>query len=262
VTAVLALAVGGRGEDGGGTSLRGRVVAVGIPGISAISPVGTFLPGGPIHDNPTLAAFTQPGRVLDPVRILVGSTSNFAAPLANLDQDEGSFLSIDPTGDEGEDSASPRLGVVLNYSPSRILYVTEPTNNSIAALDLVDDGTVFHVAEVRRVCSEALNHPIDLTPAAMETEDHNWASNTTLDVNADFYVANRGNNTIVRLRQDGTAVGIRHVRLQDGQSLGERRINGIAASPDGSRIWVTVTGRIPGHGDNPGAVLELTAFAN
>jgi hypothetical protein len=60
--------------------------------------VGTFLPGGPIHDNPALAAFTQPGRVLDPARILVGSTSNFGAPKANADQAEGSFLSIDPRG--------------------------------------------------------------------------------------------------------------------------------------------------------------------
>jgi hypothetical protein len=78
--------------------LRGRIVAIGIPDASAISAVGTFLPGGPLHDNPALAAYTQPGEVLDPVRILVGSTSNFGAPKANLDQQEGSFLSIDPTG--------------------------------------------------------------------------------------------------------------------------------------------------------------------
>ena len=68
--------------DGGGDnrqSLRGRIVALGIPGTSAISAVGTFLPGGPIHDNPALAAFTMPGRVMNPVPILVGSTSNFGA---------------------------------------------------------------------------------------------------------------------------------------------------------------------------------------
>src|SRR5262249_33753175 len=54
-------------------ALRSRVVAVGIPGASAISAVGTFLPGGPIHDKPEFRAFTQPGRILDPIRILVGS---------------------------------------------------------------------------------------------------------------------------------------------------------------------------------------------
>src|SRR5260370_20983845 len=79
-------------------SLQGRIVAVGIPGASAISPVGTFLPGGPIHDKPALHAFTAPGQVLDPVRILVGSSSNFGEPLARTDQREGYFLSIDPNG--------------------------------------------------------------------------------------------------------------------------------------------------------------------
>ncbi len=81
-------------------SLSGRIIAVGIPGASAISAVGTFLPGGPIHDNPDFAAYTQPGKVLDPVRLLVGSSANFGAPVATPDQYEGSFLSLDPTGTE------------------------------------------------------------------------------------------------------------------------------------------------------------------
>jgi hypothetical protein len=33
------------------SALLGRVVAVGIPGVG-LSPVGTFHPGGPIHDKP------------------------------------------------------------------------------------------------------------------------------------------------------------------------------------------------------------------
>src|SRR5215470_2751573 len=61
--------------------IAGRIVAVGIPEAGAIAPVGVFLPGGPIHDNPKFVAFTQPGRVLDPGRILVGSRSNFGAPV-------------------------------------------------------------------------------------------------------------------------------------------------------------------------------------
>src|SRR4051812_1349376 len=51
--------------------LNGRIVAVGIPGVGAISPVGTFPPGGPIHDRAEFAAFTAPGQTLDPERILV-----------------------------------------------------------------------------------------------------------------------------------------------------------------------------------------------
>src|SRR5579871_5156069 len=67
-------------------AIEGRIVAAGIPGISAISQVGTFLPGGPIHDKAAFAAFTQPGRVLDPARLLVGSNSNFGEPLADPGQ--------------------------------------------------------------------------------------------------------------------------------------------------------------------------------
>jgi hypothetical protein len=453
--AVAITAVGGfnRGRadnDDESLSLRGRIVAIGIPGVSAIAPVGTFLPGGPIHDKPAFAAYTQPGQVLDPKRILVGSTSNFGAPLARTDQLEGSFLSIDPSGagtlvipahfaaaggqasalggyvqlysaqspaflnfhdpsaatanftgvsnplglsinnafgrlwpanapygldgigtstildptgeplagwlnanaggvfagnltprmptqriagalntgavgtaflghspdhnspdgkgravfsvvladgsiiqahtlqavdglappgtvgsllgqgeenDDDSGQVSPRLGVLLNYSPTRILYVSEPFHNRIAVIDLTDDHlvappmqAVFHVAALRHLHSEAFNRPVDLAPVTIETSDTNWASNTTLDVNSDFYVANRGNNTIVRMTQDGKVVAVREVRLANGQSLGSGRLNGIAGSADGSKIWVTVTGHLPGHGHLTGAVLELPAF--
>ena len=451
IAAVLIVAVSGNfsrlraAGDDDVPALNGRVVAVGIPGASAISAVGTFLPGGPIHDNATLAAFTQPGRVLDPARIVVGSTSNFGEPLARPDQLPGSFLSIDPRGsetlvvpadfataggqasafggslqmysaqnaaflnsinspnaptanftsvtnplgmsinnafgrlwpanapyglggigtstivdpaglplkgapatnliggvyagdltnrspqlvsgalntgavgtaflghspniptriravfavvtadgsivqehtqfgldglappgtispllghehgsDENPDAnnhgAAPRLGVLLNYSPTRYLYVSEPFANSIAQIELTDDGNVFHIGSIHRFYSGALNKPIDLAPVTNETSDANWASNTTLDVGSDFYVANRGNNTIVRMTQDGTVVAVRRVRLADGRPLEPARLNGIAISPDFTKIWVTVTGPIRGQGGQSGAVLELPAF--
>jgi hypothetical protein len=429
--------------------LNGRLVAAAIPGASAIAPVGTFLPGGPIHDNPKFAAFTASGQVLDPARILVGSTSNFGAPIANSGQLPGSFISIDPRGlwplviprqfaatgtqastlggfvqmysaqsplflnsintplavtagftgvsnplglsinnafgrlwpanapyrlegigtstildppgeplagapnpvtggvyagnlsgrrpnqvipgalatgavgtallgrsPDGSTKAvfavvtadggivqehtlkgldglapagtvspvlgrrpdcgewgwhgydddcftTPRVGVLLNYSPTRILYVSEPFTNSIAVINLTDDGVVFHVGSVRHMSSYALNQPIDMTPAKMETGDPNWASNTTLDNDnggSDFYIANRGNNTIVRMRQDGTVVAVRQVRLY-GQSLGAGHLNGIASSPDGTKLWVTVVGLVPALGSLSGAVIELPAFA-
>jgi hypothetical protein len=162
--------------------------------------------------------------------------------------------------DDDNRGAQPRVGVLLNYSPTRILYVSEPFENSIAAINLVDDGVVFHVAGVHHIWSEALNQPVDLAPVTIETSDPNWAANTTLDVQADFYVANRGNNTIARMRQDGTVVAVREVRLADGKALGAGRLKGIAGSPDGTKIWVTVTGRLPGHRNLRGAVLELPAF--
>lgn len=77
--------------------LVGRIIAIGIPGAGAISAVGVFHAGGPIHDNAAFAATTTPGRVLDPQRILVASSSNFGSP-AMPGMPEGSVLSIDPRG--------------------------------------------------------------------------------------------------------------------------------------------------------------------
>jgi hypothetical protein len=80
--------------------LSGRIVATGIPGVSAISAVGTFHAGGPIHDDPHFAALTTPGQVLDPRRILVASSSNFGAPPARADLPTGAILSLEPTASE------------------------------------------------------------------------------------------------------------------------------------------------------------------
>ncbi|MDX6249845.1 MAG: hypothetical protein QOF10_3205 [Kribbellaceae bacterium] len=419
-------------------SISGRVVAIGIPGASALAPVGTFLPGSPIHDKPELAAFTQPGRVCDPTRILVGSTSNFGAPKANADQAAGSFLSIDPGGADlavpgrfadsggqasalggsvqlysaqspnwrngvytpgavtadqtavanplgmsinnafgrfwpanapyglnGPGSSSiadpdgrplnnalnpstggvyyddvtgrtptqviagalakaavgtaligrspdgsgravfavvvadgsvvqehtvkaldgiappgtvqplvhrswgrsgvplPRLGVVLNYAPELILYVSQPFDDSIKVIRLTTGGPpgseVFMPAGTRTIRSSSLDQPLDLAPVRIETAHPDRASNTTLQPNTDFYVCNRGNDTIVRMRQDGTVVAVRRVRPRH-RSLGSARLNGIATSTDGSRIWVTFVGSLPGGHDQQGGVLELPAF--
>ena len=438
VVAISAAVIGGlRADEGGGRVLDGRLIAVGIPGVSAIAPVGTFLPGGPIPAHFT--AYTQPGQVLDPSRILVASSSNFGEPLADRGQRPGSFLSIDPTGasvlivpkdfasaggqvstlggmvqmfsaqspaflnsinnplaptanftgvsnplglsinnafgriwpanapyglaglgtstildppgeplagapnptlvggvyagaltnrqpqvipgalntgaigtallghspdgstkavfavvcadgsivqehtlrgldglagsgtinpvlagrwDDEEDNEEYRLsraGVLLNYSPSRILYVSEAATNSVAAIGLTDDGVVFHVSSLTRFQPAELNRPIDLAPVTMETSDPNWASNTTLDVQSDFYVANRGDNTIVRMRQDGSVVSQRHLRIS-GRPLGALRLNGIATSPDGTKIWVTLNGPLSWASNMTGAVAEFPAF--
>jgi hypothetical protein len=421
--------------------LDARVVAINIPGASAVAPVGHFLPGGPIHDTPAFAAFTVPGRVLDPVRILVGARSNFGAPLASDVGQAGAFLSIDPRGPDilsvpqsfansgaqasalggrvqmysanspfwrnnvynpwavtgpytgvsnplglsinnafgrlwpvnapfgqnGVGSSSildpdgrplngapnqatggvyvgnltprqptqiipdalrmgavgtaflgrspdgsgravfcvvtadgaivqehtakaldglaspgtvqpllgrrwgpphhglePRLGVIVHYNPVLKLFVSEPFTNTIAVIALMVTGgapdQVFAPQSVSTISSDALNQPVDLAPAVIETEDPNWASNTTLEEDADFYVANRGDNTIVRMRQDGTVAAVGRVRLAQGQALGNGRLNGIAVSPDGGTIWVTVAGQLAGQGNVEGAVLELPAF--
>ena len=149
----------------------------------------------------------------------------------------------------------PRLGVLLNsYTPTPgaawQMFVSEPFNNTIAVVNLVVAGSapneVFGLAPgaVSRINSDALNLPVDLAPTKVNTDDIRWASNTTLDEGSDFYVANRGDNTIVRMRQDGTVVAIRRVDV-DSEVLDEGRLNGIATSaaarhqdlPDGNRRW-------------------------
>jgi len=78
---------------------------------------------------------------------------------------------------------------------------------TIAVVDLVifaaASNQVFGLGAVRRISSDSLNFPIDLAAVWRDADNVNWASNSTLDEGSDFYVANRGNNSIVRMRQNG-----------------------------------------------------------
>ncbi len=443
------------------THINARVVATGIPGASAISQVGTFVTEAAVcnptttpptsfpHPIPTLfPSYIQPGAVLDPNRILVGSQSNFGAPLAIGVGAEGSFLSIDPSGPgtlsvppnfaqsgiqasalggavqmfsansppwlngqnnpgantksytgvsnplglsnnnafgriwpanapfgaSGVGSSSildpnglplkgapnpaiggvyvgsltnrdqvfltppqsqvipgslskgavgtaflgpspdgtcravfsvvtadgaivqehtgkgldgiapagtvkpilgrtwsppnqktePRLGVLMNpYTPTPDaawqLFVSEPFNNTIAVINLQISGTapnqVFGLKSVSRISSPSLNLPVDLAPVQRDVDSVKWASNTTLDDGSDFYVANRGNNTIVRMGQNGSVIKVRGVNVPNGP-LNNSSLNGIATSTDGKTIYVTVTG----PSDTHTAVLALPTF--
>jgi hypothetical protein len=411
---------------------QGRLVAVGIPEVGAISAVGSFHPGGPIRDKPEFAAYTVPGAVLDKERLLVASSSNFGAPPARPEQATGSVLSLDPRSTEplvvpadfaaadgqvaaldgrvrvytaqsrafmnqlynpaavtadlpavaspagislnngfgrpwfantpaglrgagtetvidpdgrplagapskvaggvfaadrtnrapqrvpggllagaignallgkspdgsgravfavvtadggivqvhvekgidglapsgtikamGEPGADPpratRTGVLFNWVPDRIVYVSDPLASSIVALTLEDDGELFRVKKTARLAPRELNLPIDIAPAVPEVANPAFSSNTTLAGSSDIYVANRGTGTIVRMRQDGTVVASRQVALPGQQPIGAGRLNGIATSPDASRIWVTVSGPVAGH-SGEGSIVELAAF--
>jgi hypothetical protein len=415
--------------------LVARVVAVGIPGAGPVTAVGKFLPGGPINDNAAFKAFTEPGRVLEPNRLLVGGASNFGAPAAVADDMPGSILSIDAStpqvlevppdfatagnqaaalagavqlysaqspaflngvtnpqavtaaypgvsnildisinnafgrlwpanaprglGHEGSesildpggmplagapdaqsggvffgmltgrqpaqvvpgglgtgavgtafvgravddpkralfvvvtadgalvqahtqqgvdglapagtvsdlrsrpDSGQLHVGAALKYyTADPVLYVSDPVANAIVAVTLPKDevGKVRTVGTIERYTDPALDLPVDLAPTTPETAHRDWSSNTTLAELADMYVLNRGNNTITRMKVDGTVIGTRKVVLPGAKSLGAAKVNGIATSPDGAKIYVTVTGRLPGH-DQEGGLLELPSFS-
>ena len=155
----------------------------------------------------------------------------------------------------------------------RQLFVSEPFYDTIAVVNLTVFGTapyqVFGLGSVSRIRSAALNIPVDLTPVERNVNDANWASNTTLDeglfpvrpFGSDFYVANQGDNTIVRMTQDGTVVAIRQVTV-NGQPLDNVSLNGIAASTDAtdttppSTIFATFVDPSSGQG----GVLAMPVF--
>ena len=98
------------------------------------------------------------------------------------------------------------------------LFISERFNNTIAVVNLAVFGSapnqVFGLDSVSRISSDSLKLPVDLAPVQRDA-DSIWASNTTLDEDSDFYVANRGNNTIVRMRQDGSVVAISRVTVNN-----------------------------------------------
>ncbi|HVV49193.1 MAG TPA: di-heme oxidoredictase family protein [Polyangia bacterium] len=409
-------------------ALRAQVVAQGIPGAGAITQVGTFRPNSPINNKPALAAFAAPGKVLDPVRLLVASSSSFGATLSRPAEAPGAILSLDvsqglvtvapdlavaggqassadgraqiyanqdaaflnsinnpsavtaglvssslplgislnsgngrpwaanapagaggpgtitvlePNGaplagapdavaggvfegdgtnrstasTEGLDhgavataimtkspdgtgkavflaaeadgsivqvhvakgvdafapagtfhpltnvtvaaaqSTSPdvvtRVGVLFNWVPTRIAYVSDPLGNRIVALDVSDNGTLFVAGAPRYFRSPLFNRPVDLAPAVREVSNDNFASNTTLGGGSDIYVLNRGDNSIVRINQSGQVLAARRIEA----ALPPFRVNGIAVSEDAQTLWVTAV-----LAGGRGAVLAMPAF--
>jgi mono/diheme cytochrome c family protein len=160
------------------------------------------------------------------------------------------------TAESTEPRAVTRVGMLFNWVPTRILYVSDPLSNRIFAVDISDEGTVsqptFSARNARYLHSGLFDVPIDLAPAQPEVAARNFASNTTLGGGSDLYVLSRGNNSIVRLRQSGAVVAVRAI---ESSSTPGFRVNGIAVSDDGRTIWVTAT-----TPDRGGVVLQMPAF--
>ena len=153
-------------------------------------------------------------------------------------------------------NAVTRVGMVFNWVPTRILYLTDPLANRILAVDISDEGTVsqlvFTATNQRYLESDFFNVPIDMAPAQPEVAARNFASNTTLGGGSDFYVLNRGNNSIVRMAQSGKVIEVRAIESDATPGF---RVNGLAVSEDARTMWVTAT--TPNRG---GVVLQMSAF--
>jgi hypothetical protein len=164
----------------------------------------------------------------------------------------------------------PRLGVLMNpYTATHFkawqLFVSEPFNNTIAVINLAVFGSapnqVFGRAPgpVTRISSAFLNLPVDLAPVMRDADSTTWASNTTLDDGSDFYVANRGNNTIVRMSQDHTVVAVRRVAVENSP-LNNASLNGIATWTDAQTKMKMIYVTFIGPSNSQGGVLALPAF--
>jgi mono/diheme cytochrome c family protein len=166
----------------------------------------------------------------------------------------GTFTPIKGITTQAANSTDPnaitRVGMVFNWVPNKVVYVTDPLANRILALDISDDGTLF-TANPRHISAPWLNRPVDMASASVEVAARNFASNTTAGGGSDLYILNRGNNTIVRMTQDGKAIAIRSISAE----VPGFRAAGIAVSEDGRTIWVAAT--VPG---GQGVILQMPAF--
>lgn len=167
----------------------------------------------------------------------------------------GSFTPIADISREHAESNDPavvtRVGMLFNWVPTRTVLVSDALANRLLAFDLADDGTLLQAANARYITSPVLQIPTDLAPAAREAAARNFSSNTTLGGGSDFYVLNRGNNSIVRMTQEGDVIAVRQITSDvDGF-----RLNGLAVSEDARTIWMTATAA-----GGQGVVLWTPAF--
>jgi hypothetical protein len=153
-------------------------------------------------------------------------------------------------------NTATRVGMIFNWAPTRILYVSDPLANRILAVDISDEGTspqtLFAATNARYIRSPLFDVPIDITPAVPEVAARNFASNTTLGAGSDIYVLNRGNNSILRMTQAGKVVAVRQIEVAGVPGF---RVNGLAVSEDARLIWVTAT-----TPDHKGVVLQMSTF--
>lgn len=244
---------------------------------SIVDPDGRPLNGAPskVAGGIFAGAATNRARQLAPGAITTGALATALLGKSPDGSGRAVFAVLDADGalvqvhvEKGVDGLAPpgtvspsrgaRAGMLFNWIPDPILYVTDAEANAIVALTLRSDGAIFHVEATRRITGAALDRPADLCPAVAEIASDGFSSNTTLAGDADLYVVNRGNGTVARLKQSGEVVAIRKVVIPGAGALGANRLNGIAVSPDARLLWLTVSGPLPGHAE--GAVIEVPAF--
>ena len=130
------------------------------------------------------------------------------------------------------------IGIAFKWARDRALYIADARRDRIAVLHLTDDARHFKVDRTSHIESPLLRHPVDLAACVPEIANARFASHTTLAGDADLYVVNAGDGSLLRLRQDGTVVARAAVAWPGGQAVGAGRLRSIAVSADAQRIWL------------------------
>lgn len=170
-------------------------------------------------------------------------------------QDGVDGLAPPGTIDVGNDDPGV-IGVAFKWSPDRALFIADARRDRIKVLHLDDDTQQFTLNRIDHLESPWLRHPVDLAAAIPEIANPRFASHTTLAAGSDLYVANRGDGSLVRLRQDGSAAAAALVDVPGVGRIGPGQLRSIAVSADAQRIWLVA--QIP-HSDES-MLIEVEGF--
>jgi len=167
-----------------------------------------------------------------------------------------------PPGTIAVGDADPGVvGIAFKWNPERVLYVADAQRNAIAVLNLADDARHFTLTRLARIESPWLNQPVDLAACVPEIANPRFASHTTLAGGSDLYVLNRGDGSVLRMRQDGSVAARIQVQWPDGRAVGPDRLRSIAVSADAQRIWlIAQRGGGGGSGGSDSVLIETSGF--
>lgn len=163
----------------------------------------------------------SPPCTLRPLNPLVPCAINLAA---------GQLITDDPSLKHG----------MLYTEDTRTLFVADPVRNLVQALSLgrLDAGTIrgvyYRSGGYQIDVSGLLSTPVDLAPTnpPARSPDH-------LRSSSDLYILNRGSSSIVKTSQAGDFIDYIVPRF-NGQTFDAGRFSALAASPDGTKLYLAV----------------------
>ena len=151
------------------------------------------------------------------------------------------------------------IGIAFQWIPERALYIADARRDRIAVLQLTDDTRQFKLQRTRYIQSPWLKRPVDLAACVPEIANPRFSSHTTLAGGSDLYVVNRGDGSVLRLKQDGTVVARAVIAWPDGSDVGGGRLRSIAVSADAQRLWL-IAEREAAGGAIESVLIEASGF--